>query len=310
MCNYLCTCYSLLLCFQVCIDSIKVNGIIFPVHKLIFDTNEATMHINDGIYRIICNVQICGRFVWNNFVVQLDFLTECSVKNIQVIITSFSPALNEVQPVVHIVSAVYKFDCNVELFDKPFTLHNKHCVKLQSSEDCHKMWFISQNGVSIDVERGNFKIGNYYGTIYLNRFCTIYTCWSQKRLYHGAPVFITLPTNQNSKSYCAKAASNQPSSSSENAPNTSHNSRELSGSQHHNSLKSSGDISSDTETEHKNAFLPLHYKWMLALPKDHSKLLRWRAIFAVYPDLEDWKRVSTPFYICMWIHTSVHAYIW
>ena len=208
------------------------------------------------------------------------------------------------------MSAIYKFDCNVELFDKPFTLRVKHCVKLQSSEDCHKMWFISQNGVSIDVERGNFEIGNYYGTLHLNRFCTKYICWSQKRLYQGAPVFITLPDNlngQNGKSYCAKAASNQPSSSSENAPNTSHKSCESSGSQHYNSLKSSGDITiSNTEKAQKSEFLFLSYKKViLDLPKDHAKLTRWDSMFSAYPfhNMARWRRVSTSFCI------SIDAYV-
>ena len=83
------------------------------------------------------------------------------------------PYKNEVHPGVHIVSAVYKFNCNVKVFDKAFILRLQHCVNLISPEDCHKMCFIIHNGKTTEMKCGYFEAGNSYGSIKLNKFCWI-----------------------------------------------------------------------------------------------------------------------------------------
>ena len=75
---------------------------------------------------------------------------------------------------MHIVSAVYQFNCNIKRFDKAFTLRLQHCIKLRSPEDCQRMRFVIQHDDSNDMKYGCFEAGQSYGTIKLNRFCQIF----------------------------------------------------------------------------------------------------------------------------------------
>jgi len=211
--------------------------------------------------------------------------------------SAFLPIRNEVHPDVYVVSTVYKFDCNIKHFDKPFTLHLQHCVKLQSSEDCYKMFFISQHGDRTDIKHGNFEIGNSYGTLKLNRFCIKYICWSRKRNHQGLLIHM-IPlddlNHHSSKSDSAKVASFQPSRNSSEIP--LHNDQPSSSDHYYSSIESSVYINTNTSNKEnkqkENEFLPWGYEWMLALPKNHSKLANWNGIYSVYINLAAWRTVS------------------
>ena len=236
----------------------------------------------DGPYQINCNGQIGGSFVWNDCGLELTFPPKCSLQNIQVTMSAFLPIRREVQPGVYIVSAVYQFKCNVTHFDVPIILRLQHCVNLQSEEDCHKIWFVSQHDGSINIKQhGIFKIENYYGTLNLNSFCIKYIIYSQKRNYQGAPIkIVVLPDNQSHhsyESYSVKVTSSPPSNGSE-ISNDSENAPDAS-------------VDNNSCNSEKEQEPPLGYEWMLALPKDHFKLTKWNGMYSVYINLAAWRKV-------------------
>ena len=257
-----------------------------------FKDNTELVHVMccGGPYQINCNGQIGGSFVWNDCGLELTFPPKCSQQNIHVTLSAFLPIRREVQPGVYIVSAVYQFKCNVTHFDVPIILRLQHCVNLQSEEDCHKIWFVSQHGGSITIKQhGIFKIENYYGTLILNSFCTKYIIWSQKRNYQGAPIrIVILPDSQNYRSYEVEITSSHVSNDSESAPDASHDGHKHSSSHHHSFSTSVDNNSCNSKKEQE---LPWGYEWMLALPKDHLKLTKWNGIYTVYINLAAWRKV-------------------
>ena len=245
----------------------------------------------DGPYQINCDGQIGGSFVWNDCGLELTFPPKCSQKNIQVTMSASLPITQEVHPGVYIVSAVYKFDCNIKHFDIPFILRLQHCVKLQSSVDCHKMRFISQHGDKTDIIHGDFEVDNCYGALNLNRFCAKCITYSKEENYREAQVHEVVSQHQNdcnSESFSVNIASGHSNGSSEITSDVS------SASQHNNSSTSSVDVTScNTEKEQEQIESPpLRYEWMLALPKNHFKLTTWNGIYSVYIKLPAWRKVN------------------
>ena len=151
----------------------------------------------DGPYQIYCDGQIGGMFIWSDCGLELTFPPNCSQQIIQVTMSTFLPTKQEIHPGVYIVSAVYKFDCTVKQFDLPFTLRLQHCVKLQSPEDCIKMQFVSQDGDNVDIAHGYFEVGNYYGTLTLNTFCTKYVTYSKEENHQNISTNQGVSPNQN-----------------------------------------------------------------------------------------------------------------
>ena len=176
---------------------------------------------------------------------------------------AYLPIKNRICPGVYIVSAIYKFDCNIENFDIPFTLHLQHCVNLQSSEDCQKMCVVSQHGDGTNIKDGNFISGSHYSTLRLNKFCTKYIIWSEERNNQAINIHIVeFPIH--------------------NEPNCFHNGQQF----------SSSALSYNLEKEQEQSESPpLCYEWMLALPKNHLKLSNWKGTFCVYVKLAAMRKV-------------------
>ena len=268
----------------------------------IFKDNAKVVHVFhvDGPYTINCDGQIGETFVWSDCGLKLIFPQNCTQEMIQVTMSTFLPIRNKVHPEIHIVSAVYQFKCNIKHFDIPIILHLQHCVNLQSSEDCHKMWFASQHGDNIDIKHGNFDIGNSYGTLNLQTFCYIYAFSSKKKKCDIEPIHVVALPNQNDQSeYPININSYPTSASSKVVSDASHDDYESSGGQHHSSL--SVDISSCiNRTKQEEIEKKWGYEWMLALPKDHTKLPKWNGIYSVYIKLAAWRKVCTctQLYVC------------
>ena len=248
-----------------------------------------SIHV-DGPYQINCDGQTGGSFAWSDCGLELTFPPKCAQQNIQVTMSAFLPVNQEVHPGVYIVSAVYKFDCNIKHFDIPFILCLQHCVKLESPEDCRKMQFFPQHGDNIDIKHGNFEIGKCYGTLNLNRFCVKCITYStQEKNYLDEDV---LP-NQNDHNSETSSASSQPNDTPEINSDISHESP----SGQHNSFSTSYasvDVSFPKlgKTQEQIESLPWSYEWMLALPKDHLKLPAWNGIYSVYINLRAWRKVT------------------
>ena len=165
----------------------------------------------DGPYQISCDGESGGYFMWKNCGLAINFPPKCSQQHIKLTTNTFLPVENEVYPGVHIVSAVYQFDCNIERFNKPFILRLQHCVKLQSPEDCQKMRFIVLQDGSNYVKYGSFEVGKCYGIVHLNRFCHIFIIWIDEpwKNIH----IIVLPVSSDGDSSSQQVPSNQSSDS-------------------------------------------------------------------------------------------------
>ena len=218
----------------------------------------------DQSYKIDCVGRIGGSFAWNDCGMELTFYPDHSMGNIEVTMSAFLPIRKEIYPGVYVVSAIYQFDCNIKSFDIPFSLHLQHCVNLHSSEDIQKMYFISQQSDSdsyhINIQNGIFKNESYYGTLYLNSFCTLYIVWSQKENFQAAPINIVKMNIDHSETAS-------------------------------DIIKNVTSCYMDNEQEISKP-LPWSYEWMLALPKDHHSLENWNGIFSVYVKLAALRKVS------------------
>lgn len=274
----------------------------------IFKDNAIIVHVLhvDGPYDIHCDGQIGGTFSWSDCGLELIFPPKCSQKMIKVSMSAFLPLRIEVYPGVYIVSAVYQFKCNIKHFDIPIILRLQHCVKLKSSEDCHKMWFASQCGDSIDIKHGNFDIGNSYGTLNLNRFCKKCIISSQKKSNKVKPIRIaSLPKQnvQSKKKDSTKVTCSHMTNSPKHVPDASHDDHESSGGQYCSS-SSIDSFPCISRREQEQIEKQWGYEWMLALPKDHSKLDKWNGIYSVYIKLAAWRKVSITNY-CIHIMCTV-----
>ena len=203
---------------------------------------------------------------------------------------------------MHIVSAVYQFNCNIKRFDKAFTLHLEHCIKLQSPEDCQKMCFIIQHDDSNDMKYGHFEVGNSYGTVNLNRFSRIFIVWVNE-LWRNICTIVLPATDQDNTSL--QVSGNQQSSTRSEAHSeevytsqTDHItlSQSTSGQQHDSTVpSSSGVVSYDTGkecTKMKHASSPVYkYESMIGLPKDYCHLTNWSGVYSIYVKLGGWRKV-------------------
>ena len=202
------------------------------------------------------------------------------------------PIKNELSPGVHIVSAVYQFNCNITRFDEAIALRLQHCVKLQSPKDCQKMRFIILQGGSNDVKYGHFEVGKYYGTIHLNRFCHIFIIWVNEpwRNIH----IIVLPVSRDGDSSSQQAPSNQSSNSgiqaelSTSQANQRGSSQSSEGNQHVPSESNSNVININCATSP-----PCKYEAMIGLPRDHCSLIEWSSIYSIYFKLGTWRNVCS-----------------
>ena len=156
------------------------------------------------------------------------------------------------------------------------------------------MRFISQHGDNTDIKHGNFEVGNCYGTLTLNRFCTKYITWSQEENYLEAPIHEVVSPNRNDCNSESFSANSQPNDTSEINSDISHNDHGFSSSPHDSSSATSVDGSSPKMRKDQEQIesLPWGYEWMLALPKNHLKLRTWNGIYSVYINLRAWRKVT------------------
>ena len=205
---------------------------------------------------------------------------------------------------MHIVSAVYQFNCNIQRFDKAFTLRLQHCIEIQSQEDCQKMRFIIQHGGSNDVKYGHFVVGNSYGTVNLHKFCHVFIVWVRE-LWRSICTII-LPVTDGQDNAPLQVSNNQKSSTRSEGHSkeisTSQNqttlSQSASGQQHDSSVSSnSGVASCDAEKEHtkiKHVSSPVYkYESMIGLPRDYCHLTDWSAVYSIYIKLGGWRKVCS-----------------
>ena len=206
---------------------------------------------------------------------------------------------------MHIVSAVYQFNCNIHRFDKAFTLRLQHCIKLQSPEDCQKMCFIIQHDDNNDVKYGHFEVGNSYGTVNLHRFCRVFIVWISKLGINILTIILPITDDQDNSSQ--GASSNQETSASSgthsedpSAIQTDHTipSQSASGQQHDSLMPPSSSVTFyDMKREHresKPADSPVYkYESMIGLPRDHCHMSDWSSIYSIYVKLGGWRKVCS-----------------
>jgi len=212
--------------------------------------------------------------------------------------STFLPIQSELHPGLHIVSAVYQFRCNIEKFDKAFTLHLQHCIELQSSEDCCKMRFIIQHDGNNDMKYGHFEVGNSYGTVSLNKFCNIFIIWILELWRNISTIVLSLLSNEDRHSL--QLSSNQPNSSSseDHSEETSAPQNILtqspSGQQHDSSVPPGSSTDDLVITYDTTGNKPVYkYEAMIILPKDHCHLTDWSGVYSIYENLIGWKKVCS-----------------
>ena len=225
------------------------------------------------------------------------------------------PIKNEVHPGMHIVSAVYQFNCNIERFDKAFTLRLQHCIEIQSPEDCQKMHFVIQHGGgSNDVKYGHFAVGNYYGTVNLNKFCRVFIVWVRE-LWRSICTII-LPVTDGQDNTPLQVSNNQQSSTRSEGHSkeifTSQTdqttlSQSVSGQQHDSSVPSNSSTSNSCAVnneyvESKQDDPVYKYESMIALPRDYCHLPDWYGVYSIYAELGGWRKV------CSYVGSYVASY--
>ena len=273
----------------------------------------------DGPYQINCDGQLGGAFVWEDCGLELTFPPKCSQQRIQITMSALLPVRNEVHSGIFIVSAVFKFHCNIKKFDKPFTLCLQHCINLQSLEDCRNMCFIIQHGDASDIKYGHFEIGDSCGSIKLNKFCCVSIAWISELLRIVNLQMIDVPhlelsDDQNKPNDSSQIVDNQPNRSNIKVPDkcsTTKNSHESTNDQQYVSSLSPNTVNTNSyemmkEGEIKQAIFPSHkYEEMIAFPKNHSKLTEWIGVYSVYVKKAAWRMVSSA--LCS--YTYMHSYI-
>ena len=255
-----------------------------------------------GPYQISFNGESGGCFVWNDHGLEIYFPSRCSQRHVQVAASTFLPIKNEIYPGTHIVSAVYQFNCDIERFDKKFTLCLQHCVKLQSPEDCQKMCFVVVQDDRSDIKYGHFDIGKSYGTVTLDRFCHIFIAWVHElwKTLRICVAVLSLLGDQDNSSPQIHAPNNQQSNSSRlsseeacvEEPSTSQSGRTGSSQsatgQDHGSSEALTPSSSMVDTTSP----PYKYEAMIGLPKDgHHSTNSWSSYYSIYHDLGIWRQV-------------------
>ena len=253
-----------------------------------------------GPYRISFDGESGGYFVWNDYGLEIYFPFRCSQRHVQVAVSTFLPIKNEIYPGAYIVSAVYQFNCDTERFDKAFTLHLQHCVKLQSSEDCQKMRFVVVQDGSNDIKYGHFEVGKSYGTVTLDIFCYIFIVWVRELWKTIRIAVLPLLGDQDNSSSQMQVPSNHQSNSSGHSSVEAHI-EELSTSQsdHTGSSQSaSGQELGSSATVTPNSTMadatspPYKYEAMIGLPKDdHHSTTSWSSYYSIYHDYGTWRQV-------------------
>ena len=255
------------------------------------DTADATfvLHVA-GPYQISCDGESGGYFVWNDHGLEIYFPSRCSQQCVQVAVSTSLPIKNEVYPGTHIVSAVYQFNCDTERFDKAFTLHLQHCVKLQSPEDCQKMCFVVVQDGRSDVKYGHFEVGKSYGTVTLDRFCHIFIVWA-----HRFWRMVLLPFLGNQDNSSPQAPSDQLSSLEAQVEELSTSQSDNTGS----SQSTNGQqlVSSEAVSPISSVVGPdtptYKYEAMISLPGDHRSLTHWSSYYSIYYGNDIWRQVCS-----------------
>ena len=187
---------------------------------------------------------------------------------------------------MHIVSAVYQFDCNIKRFDKAFTLRLQHCIKLRSPEDCERMRFVLHHDGSNDMKYGCFEAGQSYGTVKLNRFCHIFVIFINEPWRNICVIVLPISGYKGNSSLF----SNQQSSgaSVEHSPSQT-NQRGISqlADDQQSSVPPNASVGVFTTADST----PYGYEAMFCLPKNHCKLLDWKGAYAIYNNLGEWRDV-------------------
>ena len=187
---------------------------------------------------------------------------------------------------MHIVSAVYRFNCNIKRFDKAFTLRLQHCIKLRSPEDCQKMHFVIQHDDSSDTKYGCFEAGQSYGTVKLNRFCHIFIILTHESC-KNIRVIVLPPSGDEGNS---SLSSIQQSSSASVEHSTSHTD-ESGISQSTDDQQSSVPQNTGVDDFTTAGSIPYRYEAMFCLPQNHCQLLDWKGVYSIYYNLGEWRDV-------------------
>ena len=190
---------------------------------------------------------------------------------------------------MHIVSAVYQFNCNIERFDKAFTLHLQHCIEIQSPEDCQKMRFVIHHGDSNDMKYGCFEAEKSYGTVKLNRFCHIFIIWIHEPWKNIRVIVLPLSGDENNSSLSGIQQSSSGSYSAELSTSQTDqrgNSQSADDRQHVSSVPPDANV-----VDFKNDDPPYGFAAMFCLPKYPCEWPDWSGVYSIYYDLEGWKKV-------------------
>ena len=196
---------------------------------------------------------------------------------------------------MHIVSAVYQFNCNIRRFDKPFTLRLQHCIEVESLEDCQKIRFIIQRDDSNDVKHGHFEVGKSYGTVNLHRFSRVFIVWINELWRNICTCILPVTHQDNTSLQVSNIRQSNIIPRSYSTLHTDHRapSQSASGQQYDSLVPSVA--SCDTGKEHtkiKHASSPVYkYESMIGLPKDYCQLTDWSCVYSIYVKLGGWGKV-------------------
>ena len=186
---------------------------------------------------------------------------------------------------MHIVSAVYQFNCNIKRFDKAVMLRLQHCIKLQSPEDCQRLRFVIQHDDSNDMKYGCFDAGQSYGTVKLNKFCHVFIILIHELWKNIRVIVLPLSGDEDNSSL-----SSIQQSTSESVEQSTSQTNERGIPQSSDDPQSS--VPPNTSVgDFTTASPPYRYEAMFCLPKDHDQLLDWRGAYSIYNNLGEWRDV-------------------
>ena len=215
------------------------------------------------------------------------FPPKCSQQHIQVTTSNFLPIKNKVHPGMHIVSAVYQFNCNIKRFDKAFTLRLQHCIKLQSPEDCQRMRFVIQHDDSNDMKYGCFEAGQSYGTIKLNRFCHVFIILIQEPWKNIRVIVLPLSGDEDDSSPSSIQQSSG-ASLEHSTLQTNQGGISQSADDQQSSVPLNANVGDFTTTDST----PYQYEAMFCLPNNYWELETWKGAYSIYYKLGEWKHVG------------------
>jgi len=231
------------------------------------------LHIG-GPFRFSFDCQAGLHLIWKNYGLQAYLPANCSNLLLQVAVSSYLPFNSQLRPGAHIVSSIYHLQANVKQFDNAITLYVQHCVKLNSEEDCKKMYFVKQHENDLNFFDGKFTVGGSYGIIEVTNFCNVYIVYEAEksmRALYGMQ---------------SDVVQDQPSGTSPTSPSI-----DL-------PLQSSTIQNDDSECANANTgitFPSYAYEGMLVVPSSRFSIVDkdWNGVYSIYPKLEGWKKVHT-----------------